>query len=547
MSNLKVAVIADRGMVQKFGRDALDAIEGCEEITLFSCTNTRTARKPLRHGAYYALNLLAVRNAWSRYVPVAGGAKRIAREVEFESGWEGAWQVLPDEIVDALARGGFDVVIKLGMGLMRVPDEGRLPVPILSWHHGDPDRYRGRPAGFWEMAEGSPVIGQIVQAIGNRLDAGRIAAYAETKVHAHSYRATLIEAYRHSPAIINEAIRNARAGIWLDKPCTGRNYRLPSNWAVAKFIAAMAARFVRRLVYGALFEKSWRVSTAPGAVPEPLGEVAFPAPDGWQTLEPGSGWSFYADPFYSAEPRGILLEALNRRSGLGEIVFVGPQGHEAVSELPGHASYPFTIEIGGRHLVVPEIASCGPPQAFVLEGGRLQARFTLDLPGAPRVLDPTLIEHEGRIWLFGNDKALGSNALMLWSAEAIDRPFVRHPMSPILVSPLGGRMGGSLLRSGERLVRLGQDFRFGYGDGLIAFEIERLSPTEYRERAIGELRFSDRRGPHTLNVRDGEILFDWYRERLAPLAGIRRIAARLARRRQAAARRAERSASITRA
>jgi hypothetical protein len=193
------------------------------------------------------------------------------------------------------------------------------------------------------------------------------------------------------------------------------------------------------------------------------------------------------------------------------------------------------------------MASCGPLQAFVLEDGRLEARFTLDLPGAPRVLDPTLIEHEGRIWLFGNDKALGSNALMLWSADAIDGRFERHPMSPLLVSPRGGRMGGSLLRADGRLVRLGQDFRFGYGDGLIAFEIERLAPTEYRERALGELRFTGRKGPHTLNARDGEIMFDWYRERFAPLAGVRRLTARLARRRQAAARRAEPSASITRA
>jgi hypothetical protein len=87
-------------------------------------------------------------------------------------------------------------------------------------------------------------------------------------------------------------------------------------------------------------------------------------------------------------------------------------------------------------------------------------------------------------------------------------------------------MAGSILRSGGSLIRLGQDFVRGYGDGVFAFEIERLSEAEYRERRIGALRFSSVRGPHTLNVRAGRVVFDWYREAFAPLAGLRRFLGR---------------------
>ena len=90
-------------------------------------------------------------------------------------------------------------------------------------------------------------------------------------------------------------------------------------------------------------------------------------------------------------------------------------------------------------------------------------------------------------------------------------------------------MGGAILDLDGRLIRFGQDFSGGYGDGLIAFEIDELTPDSYTERKIGTLRFGDRHGPHTLNFREGEMLFDWYQERVSLLAGVRRIAARLKR------------------
>ena len=73
-----------------------------------------------------------------------------------------------------------DAIVKFGLGLLRVPDRTVLPIPILSFHHGDPGAYRGRPAGFWELIEGASFVGQVVQILRNRLDAGRVVAFAGT-------------------------------------------------------------------------------------------------------------------------------------------------------------------------------------------------------------------------------------------------------------------------------------------------------------------------------------------------------------------------------
>ncbi len=530
-ARLKLAVIVDGSAVQRFALDALDAVEGADEITVFSCTNTRLTRRLVRHGAYYALNLLSVRNRLTRSVPVTAGTKRIARQLEFESGYEGAWQVLPPGIVDELRSGGFDVILKFGMGLLRVPAEDELPVPILSYHHGDPDRYRGRPAGFWELVEGAPVMGQVVQVIGNRLDAGKIVAYAQTKTFPWSYRATLLEAFRHSPLIINQAIRNAVSRNYLPKPCSGRNWRLPSNAAVVGLSARMGSKLARRLAYGAAVEKAWNVSSAPLAA-DALGKLLtggdFPPPAQWRTIEPARGYSFYADPFYSRDLQAILVEALDSRSSRGAILAVSGTEHRPVIEERDHLSYPSTAEVGGREIIIPESARWSAPRVYSVEGTRICFRSELKVAGEARVTDPTLIEHGGRLFLFGNSRSAGSNVLQLWSSESIETEFTLHPASPVLISPRGSRMGGSFLSVGDRLIRLGQDFSSGYGDGLIAFEVETLSGEEYREREIGTLRFADRKGPHTLNWADGQILFDWYRERFSPLAGVRRLSQRRA-------------------
>jgi hypothetical protein len=523
---VKVAVIVDSGMAPKFGIDAIQRLADLDEIAVFSCLNTKFRRRVLRHVAYYALRI-TTRNKWTRPVSVRELGGRVSEFVEFTSDYSGNWQVLSSDIVKQLAR--FDIVIKLGMGLLRVPTRNELKTPILSWHHGDPDFYRGRPAGFWEIVHRHPIMGQIIQVLSNKLDSGRVVAFAETRVHRHSYRKTLIESYRHSPQLLTEAIRNTLAGSALPKQSAGKNYRLPSNVQVLLFGARMAWDLSKHLAYGALVEKAWRVSTAtlerPAAAAVAAG-APLPAPEEWQTLATPREYVFFADPFFSREPRGLLVEALSRATSRGEIVLVTAGGHRRLSSESSHLSYPSTVQIDGKQLIVPEMVEAGEQRYFRIRDGQLEHAGTLDVEGRPRIADPTLIEHEGRWYLFGNDADESGIMLLLWWAETLHSRFRLHSLSPIKISPNGGRMGGKLLRTSGRLIRFGQSFLSGYGDGVVAFEITRLTPTEYREEPIRAIRFHDRKGPHTVNFDGEHIVFDWYRERLSVLAGFRRTVAR---------------------
>src|SRR6185295_6661821 len=159
--------------------EALQTVGGEAEFVLYSCTTPAPTQCRLRHALYYLLNLFTVRNRMTRKVGLPADLIVVATRTLAAEG-DGAWQSLPPDLIATIA-------------------VDRLAVPILSYHHGDPAKFRGRPAGFYELQRGEPTVGQVVQVLSNALDSGQIVASGETPAIGHSYRATLIEAYRHSP------------------------------------------------------------------------------------------------------------------------------------------------------------------------------------------------------------------------------------------------------------------------------------------------------------------------------------------------------------
>jgi hypothetical protein len=82
-----------------------------------------------------------------------------------------------------------------------------------------------------------------------------------------------------------------------------------------------------------------------------------------------------------------------------------------------------------------------------------------------------------------------------------------------------------------RLIRVGQDLRRGYGDGIALFEVTKIDRDHYSEQLIGAFRFINAKGPHTLNLARAEVAFDYYDDAFSLFAGFRRFKERRAARR----------------
>lgn len=524
---VKIGVILDGATLARWQAEGLETLADEAEFVVYSCTTPPPATRRLRHAFYYLLNLFTVRNRMTRRVSLPSGL-RIVRICQFAAVSDGRWQSLPRKLLDTIAGDRPAVLVKFGMGLLRVPPAEQLAVPILSFHHGNPAEFRGRPAAFYELDQGRPVVGQVVQILSDRLDCGRIAAAAETKALAHSYRATLVEAYRHSPLLLAPAIRAAVAGTARHPAQSGPAYSLPGNWMVTRFVFARFRAAVAHVLYGLTYEKRWSVATAPApnrpTVPSLTDRLADES--SWTAVPTPPGSRFVADPFFHPDG-GLLVEAMSAASGRGVIVYHGAEPRR-LSRRGGHFSYPAVVD----RWLVPETSDWSPTMAFPLADAGLGEPFELAIPGRPRLLDPTPFRHGAGLFVFGNVASEGPSVLRLWFADTLEGQFEEHPASPIRISPNGARMAGIPIVMEDGLVRVGQDLRRGYGDGITFFRVTRLDRQHYEEEEIGMFRFANRRGPHTLNLgRGGDMAFDHYVDSFSLLAGLRRWKERRAARR----------------
>jgi hypothetical protein len=524
----RIALIVDNLRVARWQAEALVQIADDVEVLLLNCTNTRFTRKPLRHALYYLLNIVSLKTRATASTPLPVVLK-VVDQMNFEAEADGGWQRLPLLVLNKLEQWQPAAAIKFGMGLLRVPESPKCK--ILSYHHGDPRRFRGRPGGFYELQGREATVGQMVQVISNRLDAGELVAFAETCVAPHSYRSTMADAYRTSPLLMKKALRNCLAGTSLPIEPVGKNYRLPSNGMVARFAGNLGLEKARRLLYGAFIHKAWEVASVDAAA-ETLDQLieATRESSNWRVIPRPRRYQFLADPFPHPS-EGVLVEALRKSDGQGEIVHFDRDEERILCSGRGHFSYPTTIRIADEWFMLPEVSEWATPKIYRLRGEVCEHCGDLDIDGQPRLADATLFADGSGVYLFANHASEGSGVLRLWTADSISSQFTEHPKSPVCISPAGGRMAGALLELDGRLYRLGQDCSRGYGRRIIVFEILELSGSGYREERTRQLSLPGLMGPHTLNVRGNTAYFDFYRERFSPFAGVQRLRAAMSKRR----------------
>lgn len=498
---------------------------GLEITTVLHCTNDHSPPKKMSRAAYYALALSGRRTMpMVRSVNATSLLPEEVRTIRFASEWEGAWQRIPAEISSQLS--GIDVIVKFGMNLLRDPENIPATHGVLSYHHGDPEVHRGRPAGFYELKSGEPVMGIIVQRLTNTLDGGSVLAKGYSRVVPTSYKQTLNDAFDVGVPLLAQAIESSKIGRSFPLGELGPNHTLPSNREVISAVAGMAFSSVRRLIYGAAREKRWKVAFVSEKF-NPDNPI-IPARADFRTISLPEGYSFAADP--AGESRGRLFcEVMNARTGKGQIaVFDGDAWSPVVLPVDGgHLSYPQVVDHSGATYLFPEMAEVGPPSLFELDGETLTYKATYPLIGLEneRLVDGTLFPHDGHWYLFGGRSENGNVRLDLWVADDLMGPYSCHPDSPICLDPRRARMAGPLVRRSGRLYRLGQDGSVGYGQGIMINRVDELTPTQYSESSLGSFLFEDVLGPHTVLPTENGYWLDYYTEKWTPLAGFRRLMA----------------------
>lgn len=531
MKKLKTAIILDNMLLSKWQLAALKEAASFIDIkVVLNCQNTKSKKRIIKNFFYYLLNLFTLKNDLTK--KVAFDLSGRPEVLSFDSNYQGLWQSIPSDVLLKQSMQDIDVIIKFGMGLLKIDGE-LAKVPVLSYHHGDPSKYRGRPAGFYEILNGENKCGVIVQNLTNKLDAGEIYAFAEAKVVPFSYKKTALNFYSISHYLLKKAILNLTQNKPVKISKEGKNYTLPSNFKVVLFLAKVFANSLAKLLYGLFYEKRWQVALSDQAInfdgDNKLKENSFRV----FPIEPK--YNFYADPFFSRDYKKVCLEALNNDSGLGDIVEFDVLSPDKLRILftGNHYSYPYLFEKDGDEFILPEVASHSN-QFFCKflsdENGAvfLSERFYLKGLENKRIVDGTLLQYKNHWYFFFGESSNAHTVLHLWCANTLESEFAPHPNSPVCLSPSSARMGGRICFIENTIYRFGQDNSKGYGESITISKISLLTPENYEEQVCGRVSIENKKGPHTIDVDPihKRILVDYYEEVFSIYAGVRRLKAR---------------------
>jgi hypothetical protein len=391
-----------------------------------------------------------------------------------------------------------DFILRFGFGILKGEVLQAARLGIWSFHHGDPSTYRGMPPGFWEIHDGVPVTGAVLQRLTERLDAGVVLhqGYFQTR-HASYVRSRDELLYGTSDwpvRVCKEVLCGEEARFHAD-PITdgGPIKREPSNWRMLQFFWRQAASWVINQCQYTFLQQQWSV----GVIAAPVHEVtglsgpASSAPVQWLSEPSGR---FLADPFAVERADGsgllILAEDYDWNLARGRIASVEFSDAKASSpciqlDLPCHLSYPYLFRHGDRLFCVPEASASGEVRLYALNEKDLGWQLDKVLIEQRRLLDSTIFQFEGRWWLFATDEANGPNLkLHAWFADELHGPWREHPLNPLKTDVRSARPAGRPFLHEGHLYRPAQDCSLVYGGGVALNRIKALTPRSFEEETV---------------------------------------------------------------
>jgi hypothetical protein len=267
----------------------------------------------------------------------------------------------------------------------------------------------------------------------------------------------------------------------------------------------------------------WNVGVLPGPIEQVL--ISKQRPEiRWLPTVPGH---YAADPF-GLERDGTLhvfYEDFDHGTHVGSICHVSISRDGTVTKPesvlnPGvHASYPFLVERDGEVFMLPETSAAGELVLYQAADFPRAWRPAATLLKKIPVLDASVIEYEGRWWMFATRKDRGGDQnLFVWHAPELFGPWVSHAANPVKTDARTARPGGTPFIVDGQLYRPSQDDSLVYGGRVVVNRVDVLTTREFAEcpvTAVEPQRGSAYpNGLHTLSSAGANTLVDGNSRRL---------------------------------
>lgn len=262
-----------------------------------------------------------------------------------------------------------------------------------------------------------------------------------------------------------------------------RRTEWPSSFDAGRFIANKLLRSARVRVESAGRMPWWSVwirRNAGGSFRElPLSAEPGHIADPFLHQKDGRTWLFYED-MPARTSKGVLLCVALDAAG-------APSAPIPVLEAEKHLSYPCLIDWRGETFLLPESSEAGRVDLLRFTQFPDRVETVVNFADGVPLVDTTPVLIDG-VWYFFTTTLEPFMETFLFFSDRLDGAWRLHPASPISSSVRNSRCAGNLYWKDGRLYRVTQDCSVRYGYAMTVNEVTRLTPSEFEERTVRQIR-----------------------------------------------------------
>ncbi len=432
-----------------------------------------------------------------------------------------------DADVETIKSHQLDFIIRFGFGIIRGEVLNSAKWGVWSFHHGNPEEYRGGPAGFWELIHRKPATGTILQRLTEKLDLGVVLHQGTFPTVFHSYGEQLDQLLMGSANWVKTtALQCASGNIDPAKGIAtltkkGHLYKFPTNLGFLYFLVRLAWNkvFFYRTKY--FFRDLWLFGVTELTPQELLTTTSFDKIN-WAP-KPKHSWHYKADCFATPTTDGLAIYFENysyrqQKATIQSTCYSPKTGLFSEDSLvlapKHHLSYPFVFQWQNETYLLPEAWQSKKLTLYRVDKAGCIA--VADLLSDFKAVDPTLVHFQNRFWLFCTEKSAASHQLYIFYAENLTGPYQPHTLNPVKTAVESSRAAGTIFQLGDSLYRPAQKCSHTYGGSVVINKILELTTETYSEIVVNEIfpnpKWQYNKGLHTISVVNNLVVFDAKKE-----------------------------------
>lgn len=430
-----------------------------------------------------------------------------------------------DEDITKIKSYQLDFILRFGFGIIRGNILQVAKWGIWSYHHGDEQRYRGGPFGFWEIFNHEKTTSVVLQKLTEKLDAGYILLKREYKTIFHSWKESrqkllmcnidmplqLINIIQHNPDYLSDVKTS---------PADSKIYRFPTNYIMLLFLFKIFLNRIRLYFNNYCLTEKWQLILLDKK--DDITDAVNNYSANKKIIKSNKKSGFYADGFL-IDDENYVFENYSYKNAKGYISIINKHGqiHKLI-EKDYHLAYPYVFKYTGKTYILPEQSHSGKLELFEYIKETHQVApvcILLDLPA----VDASLYYDGKLFWIFcGIKNDCPNEKLFLFYSNSLTGTYQAHAANPVKVSPVGARCAGNLYNYQQKLIRPAQSCIPQYGSYILLNEITTLDTHQYKEQTIQIIKpesLNKRyKGIHTISLSDNKLLVDVKKNIFNPLS-----------------------------